>query len=86
MMEFPTIGEIVMFAGNFTPMGWARCDGRTLPIYENTALFSILGTEYGGDGYENFQLPNMAPLKEADGGQTPIYYYICLEGYYPYRP
>ena len=48
------IGEIKMFAGNFAPTGWAFCDGQLLPISQNTALFSILGTTYGGDGKTNF--------------------------------
>jgi len=83
MMEDGLIGEIRLFAGNFAPSGWEFCSGQTLSIDQNEALFSILGTQYGGDGKVNFQLPNLAPLKEADGGQTPILYIICLEGRYP---
>lgn len=81
-----TIGEIRLFAGTFAPRGWAFCDGSTLSIAQNTALYSILGPQYGGDGKTSFQLPNLAPLKESDGGQTPIRYVICLVGYYPERP
>jgi len=81
-----TIGEIQLFAGNFAPYGWAFCDGKAIPIMQNTALFSILGTQYGGDGRVTFQLPNLAPLKEADGGQTPIRYIIALQGIFPRRP
>ncbi len=79
------IGEIRSFAGNFAPRSWAVCDGQTLPIAENAALFSILGTQYGGDGRTTYQLPNLAPLKETDGGETPIRYIICLQGIYPSR-
>jgi microcystin-dependent protein len=55
----PFIGEIRMFAGNFAPAGWAFCDGQTLAISENDALFTLIGTMYGGDGEETFQLPNL---------------------------
>lgn len=81
-----TIGEIRLFSGNFAPEGWAVCNGQTLPINQNQALYSILGTQYGGNGQTDFQLPKLAPLKEADGGETPIQYVICLSGYYPSRP
>jgi microcystin-dependent protein len=80
-----TIAEIRMFAGNYAPRGWAFCEGQTLTINENQALFAILGTQYGGDGDTNFQLPKLAPLKESDGGQTPIKYIIALEGDFPSR-
>lgn len=53
------IGEIKLFAGNFAPQGWAFCDGQTLPISQNQALFSIIGTYYGGDGVSNFKLPDL---------------------------
>ncbi|MCW3786698.1 phage tail protein [Plebeiibacterium sediminum] len=53
------IGEIRMFAGNFAPRGWALCDGQLLSISQNTALFSILGTTYGGDGRTTFALPDL---------------------------
>ena len=79
------IGEIKLFAGNFAPRNWAFCDGQTLEISTNTALFSLLGTQYGGDGRTTFQLPKLEPLKESDGGATPIRYIICLVGYYPSR-
>jgi len=55
----PFLGEIRMFGGNFAPQGWATCDGQILPIAQNTALFSLLGTTYGGDGKSNFALPNL---------------------------
>jgi microcystin-dependent protein len=59
------IGEIRIFAGNFAPKGWAFCDGQIMPISQNTALFSLLGTMYGGDGKSTFALPNL-------NGKVPI--------------
>jgi microcystin-dependent protein len=53
------VGEVRMFAGNFAPLGWAFCNGQILPISQNTALFSLLGTNYGGDGRSTFALPNL---------------------------
>lgn len=53
------IGEIRMFAGNYPPVGWEFCEGQTLPIQHNEALFSIIGTYYGGDGRTNFKLPDL---------------------------
>lgn len=66
----PFIGEIVMFGGNFAPRGWAFCDGQLLSIAQNTALFSILGTTYGGDGRTTFALPDLrgrAPIGPRQG-------------------
>jgi microcystin-dependent protein len=66
----PFIGEIRIFAGDFAPVGWALCNGQRLPIAQNTALFSILGSAYGGDGISNFGLPNLqgsAPLMAGQG-------------------
>lgn len=64
------IGEIRMFAGNFAPRGWAFCNGQLLPISQNAALFSILGTTYGGDGRTTFALPDLrgrAPIHAGNG-------------------
>ncbi|HEX8104177.1 MAG TPA: tail fiber protein [Solirubrobacteraceae bacterium] len=58
-MAQPYIGEIRMFAGNFAPAGWAFCEGQQLPISENETLFQLIGTTYGGDGQENFNLPDL---------------------------
>lgn len=58
-MANPFIGQITLFAGNFAPRAWAFCDGQLLPIAQNTALFSILGTTYGGDGRTTFSLPDL---------------------------
>ena len=59
-MGQPYIGEIRMFAGTFAPLGWLFCEGQQLPISENEVLFQLIGTTYGGDGQENFNLPNLA--------------------------
>jgi len=59
-MGQPYVGEIRMFAGNFAPNGWMFCEGATLPISENEVLFQLIGTTYGGDGEETFNLPNLA--------------------------
>jgi microcystin-dependent protein len=64
------IGEIRMFAGNFAPTGWALCNGQLMPISQNTALFSLLGTMYGGDGKSTYALPNLqgnVPLNSGAG-------------------
>src|ERR1019366_390597 len=69
-MSDPFVAEIRMFPFNFAPKGWALCDGQLLPISQNTALFSLLGTTYGGDGHSTFALPNlqgMAPLQQGQG-------------------
>jgi microcystin-dependent protein len=58
-MAQPFVGEIRMFGGNFPPVGWMFCDGQTLPISENDVLFTLIGTTYGGDGQETFNLPNL---------------------------
>jgi microcystin-dependent protein len=55
----PFVGEIRIFGFNFAPTGWATCDGQLLPISQNTALFSLIGTIYGGDGKSTFALPNL---------------------------
>jgi microcystin-dependent protein len=59
-MGEPYVGEIRMFAGNFPPNGWMFCEGAPLPISENDVLFQLIGTTYGGDGEETFNLPNLA--------------------------
>lgn len=65
-MSEPFIAEIRIFAGNFAPRGWAFCNGQLLPIAQNTALFSLIGTTYGGDGRTTTALPNME-------GRTPMH-------------
>ncbi len=70
------LGEIRMFAGNFAPRSWAFCEGQLLPIAQNTALFSILGTIYGGDGRTTFALPDLrgrSPISSGNGPGLPSY-------------
>jgi microcystin-dependent protein len=75
-MSSPFIGEIRMFGGNFAPAGWAFCNGALMPISENDALFTLIGTTYGGDGQSTFALPNLqsrVPIHVGPGfaqGQT----------------
>ena len=74
-MSDPFIGEIRLFAGNFAPNGWAFCSGQTMSIAQNTALFSLLGTTYGGNGQTTFVLPDLrgrVPVHQGNGpGLTP---------------
>src|SRR5687768_12825314 len=69
-MADPFVAEIRIFPFNFAPKGWAWCDGQLLPLSQNTALFSLLGTTYGGDGKSTFALPNLqgsAPMHPGQG-------------------
>ena len=69
-MSAPYIAEIRMFGGNYAPRGWAFCNGQILPISQNTALFSLLGVTYGGNGQTNFALPDLqgrAPMQAGTG-------------------
>jgi microcystin-dependent protein len=69
-MSNPYIGEIRMFAGNFAPAGWAFCQGQLLSIAANTALFTLIGTTYGGDGQSTFALPDLRgrlPMHQGNG-------------------
>jgi len=74
-MSQPYVGEIRMFAGTFAPVGWLFCAGQTLPISEYDTLFTLIGTTYGGDGQETFQLPDLrgrVPVSQGSGpGLTP---------------
>jgi len=70
-MSNPFVAEIRIFAGNFAPTGWALCNGQLMPISQNTALFSLLGTTYGGDGKSNFALPNLQGSAPLQAGQGP---------------
>ena len=74
-MATPFLGEIRMFGGNFAPSGWTLCNGALLSISQNTALFALLGTTYGGDGVQTFALPNLqcrSPVGQGSGlGLTP---------------
>ena len=67
----PFIGEIIMFGGNFAPRGWAFCNGQLLSISQNTALFALLGTTYGGNGQTTFALPDLRGRVPMHAGQGP---------------
>jgi microcystin-dependent protein len=67
----PFVAEIRIFPFNFAPKGWAFCDGQILPLSQNTALFSLLGTTYGGDGKSNFALPDLQGRAPMHPGQGP---------------
>lgn len=92
--SMPYLGEIQLFAFPFPPKGWAKCDGQLLPINQNQALFSLLGTQFGGDGRINFALPNLNGRSGAyslaqpwgvDGSGNSLggYYCIALTGVFP---
>jgi microcystin-dependent protein len=75
-MADPFVAEIRIFPFNFAPKGWAWCDGQLLPLSQNTALFSLLGTTYGGNGKSNFALPDLqgrAPLHPGQGPGLSLY-------------
>ena len=71
MAETPFLGGIFMFAGNFAPRGYALCQGQLMSISQNTALFSILGTTYGGDGIQTFALPDLRGRGPVGAGNGP---------------
>jgi len=79
-MSDPFLGEIRLFPYNFAPRGWAFCNGQVLSIAQHTALFSLLGTTYGGDGRTTFALPW---LRSAEG--VTLNYCIAMQGIYPAR-
>lgn len=70
-MTEPFVGEIQLFGFNFNPRGWAFCNGALLPIAQNTALFSLLGTQYGGNGVTTFALPNLSGRTACGTGSGP---------------
>lgn len=70
-MSEPFLGEIRLFGGNFAPNGWATCDGQLLPITQYSALFSVLGTTFGGDGRVTFGLPDLRGRVPVHAGQGP---------------
>jgi microcystin-dependent protein len=70
-MSNPFLAEIRIFTGGFAPKGWAQCDGQLMSISQNTALFSLLGTTYGGNGTSNFALPNLQGCAPMQAGQGP---------------
>jgi len=85
-MSDPFVAEIRIFAGNFAPKGWALCAGQLMSISQNTALFSLLGTFYGGDGKSTFALPNLQDTVPIGQGQstTGTQYFIGEQSGVPY--
>jgi microcystin-dependent protein len=79
----PYIGQINLFPWKWAPRGWAKCDGSLLSVTDHQALFSLLGTTYGGDGRTNFGLPDMRGKKTVNGQR--VNYYVSLQGIYPSR-
>ncbi len=71
MSQDGMLGEVKIFAGNFAPRGWAFCEGQLMAIEQNTALFSVLGTTYGGDGIRTFALPDLRGRSPIGSGQGP---------------
>ena len=82
LTDSPFVGEIAYTTGVDAPAGWAVCDGAALPISQNTALFSILGTTFGGNGYSYFNLPNLIGASTTPSGSLPV---IAVLGQYPQR-
>ncbi|MBL8445288.1 MAG: tail fiber protein [Zoogloeaceae bacterium] len=78
----PILGQIQLFAFNFVPKDWMACDGAILPISQNMAVFSLLGTTYGGNGTTDFALPNLKGKEPIPGSL----YCICVQGIFPSRP
>jgi len=79
MNEVSTLGAIMLWAEQALPAGWANCDGSTIKISDNNALFSILGKRYGGDGQQTFMLPKMSNVGNAR-------FIICTSGAFPSTP
>jgi microcystin-dependent protein len=79
-MAEPFLAEIRIVPFNFAPTGWALCNGQFMLISQNTALFSLLGTYYGGDGKSNFALPNLQASAPLDAGQGPGLSYSAARG------
>ena len=76
------LGDIVLFPYTFAQMGWMWCEGQILQIQQNTALFSLIGNQFGGDGKTTFALPNMRGAESLPG----LHFSICIDGIYPTRP
>jgi len=79
----PYLGQVLALPYNFAPVGWAQCNGQLMQISQNTALFSLLGTTYGGDGVTTFALPNLSGIPAGTG--ITVSYYIATQGVYPSR-
>ena len=80
-MDYPILGMVTLFAFNFAPQNWAECKGQILSVYENQALFALIGATYGGDGRTTFALPNLQGAEPHPSCR----YYIALQGMWPPR-
>ena len=78
------MGEIKLFPYNFAPQNWAQCNGQLMQISQNTAVFSLVGTMYGGDGQTTFGLPNLTAANPL-ASEGAVGYCICISGIYPQR-
>lgn len=76
------MATIILFGGSFAPRGFAFCEGQLISIAENTAVFSLIGTTYGGNGSSNFALPDLRETEKNLGGAR---YIVALQGIYPSR-
>jgi microcystin-dependent protein len=77
----PMLGQVQAFAFNFAPIGWALCQGQLMAIQQNTALYDLIGTTYGGDGTTTFALPKLSPIQP-----NGPFYCISILGVMPKRP
>lgn len=77
----PILGQIQLFPFSFSMVGWLRCEGQMLQVMQNQALFSLFGTTYGGDGRNNFGIPDLRGAEPVPG----MAYYIATQGMYPQR-
>ncbi len=81
----PFVGEVEIFAFNFCPQGWVVPNGQLISISQNTALFSLLGTTYGGDGKSNFAVPIIKPIFTISPGSPPLTICMATQGVFPAR-
>ena len=81
----PLLGEVRLFPYPFAPVNWLACQGQVLNIADNQALFSLLGTMFGGDGQTNYALPDLRSHSPFAGINGPVGYCICVNGIYPPR-
>ena len=77
------IGDIILFAGHFCPRNYLPCDGAMLKVAQFTALASLLGNRYGGDGTNTFKLPDLRGKSPLDDEYVPLHHYICVSGIFP---
>ena len=81
-----TLGQVVLFGGNFAPDGTVAARGQVLPIGGYAALYDLYGTTFGGDGVRDFALPDLSGAEPKGQGQGPVGYFVCLDGEFPNRP